>query len=200
MFLFDSDLWPAASSCSLQIWARLTGFLPCWRWAAGIPVSDRARSGTVRCRRLYNSIHSQDRPRCQRSWGQRLRCVFYGTIAPWFADSRPRFLKTRKSLDTTLQRPKPLPLLGFEVLGSWQWPRRYKSGENNVCLALGAPVWHMISGDVDFRFSQGSAVILQSISAKVGNKRDLKEERQAQWLPIHPIPGFQDCLLLDKRW
>ena len=63
MFLFDSDLWPAASSCSLQIWARLTGFLPCWRWAAGIPVSDRARSGTVRCRRLYNSIHSQDRPR-----------------------------------------------------------------------------------------------------------------------------------------
>ena len=129
MFLFDSDLWPAASSCSLQIWARLTGFLPCWRWAAGIPVSDRARSGTVRCRRLYNSIHSQDRPRCQRSWGQRLRCVFYGTIAPWFADSRPRFLKTRKSLDTTLQRPKPLPLLGFEVLGSWQWPRRYKSGK-----------------------------------------------------------------------
>ena len=199
MFLFDSDLWPAASSCSLQIWACLRGFLPCWRWAAGIPVSDRARSGTVRYKRLYNSIHrihSQDRPRCQRSWGQRLRCV-YGTIAPWFADFRPRFLKTRKSLDTALQRPKPLPLLGFEVLGSWQWPRRYKSGKKPCVFGT----W---CSSLDFRRFQVlprfESVILQSISAKVGNKRDLKEERQAQWLPIHPIPGFQDCLLLDKRW
>jgi hypothetical protein len=85
--------------------------------------------------------------------------------------------------------------LRFWAAGSGQGATNQE--KNNVCLALGAP--DEVNSD-DFRwFSQGSTVILQSISAKVGNKRDLKEERQAQWLPIHPIPGFQDCLLLDKR-
>ncbi|CAL1130707.1 unnamed protein product [Cladocopium goreaui] len=87
------------------------------------------------------------------------------------------------------------------TLSSWYSSVSEAEASDFVVFSMG-PLHHdlQIPGqdfskpESDFRFSQGSAVILQSISAKVGNKRDLKE---VSFLEASRFAQEKDILFLE---